>query len=104
MSGAFVKLLEDASGSSIGRVTSAIEAMVAMSLKTHPVRHLTKAEARRRFDMLTRIFEKLRGELRWGLERTLAHMPKYFQAELDGSTWVPDDRACWMPQDGRPIT
>jgi hypothetical protein len=99
MSGAFVKLLEN--DRQLAQVTGAFEAMIARSLETHPMRHVTRAEVKRRFEMCTAIFERLRGQLSWGIARTLDRMPGYFEAELNGSPWSPDERACWMPQDGR---
>lgn len=98
MAGAFTKLLEK--DRQRAQVVGAFEAMIARSLETHPMRHLTHAEVKRRFDMCAGIFERLRGQLGWGIARTLDRMPQYFQAELNGSQWTPDERACWMPEDG----
>jgi hypothetical protein len=102
MSGVFAKLLEN--DRQVAQVTGAFEAMIARSLETHPMRHATHAEVKRRFEICASIFVRLRGELRWGIARTLDRMPAYFEAELDGSAWTPDERASWMPEDGREIT
>jgi len=98
MSGAFAKLVDDERD--LSRVTLAIEAAIARSFETHPMRHMTHAEVKRRFDICARIFERLRGQLGWGVVRALDMMPQYLEAELNGSTWTPDARACWMPKDG----
>lgn len=98
MSGAFANLI--GSELDLARVTLAIEAAIARSFETHPMRHATQAEVKDRFDICARIFERLHGQLGWGLVRTLDLMPRYLKAELDGSTWTPDARACWMPEDG----
>ncbi|TMQ08612.1 MAG: hypothetical protein E6J90_39830 [Deltaproteobacteria bacterium] len=46
------------------------------------------------------IEHQLRGDLGWGLQRVLDHLPHYFRCELDGQPWEPDRRTCWMPEDG----
>jgi hypothetical protein len=98
MAGAFANLIE--SERDLARVTLAIEDAIARSFETHPMRHPTQAEVKRRFDMCARIFERLRGQLGWGLVRTLDLMPLYLDTELNGSIWTPDARACWTPEDG----
>ena len=60
----------------------------------------TMAEIKRRFEICTRIFKELRGDLDWGLQRILDHLPAYLRAELDGMEWEPDTRQCWVPSDG----
>jgi hypothetical protein len=84
----------------VSRATLAIEATIAKSFETHPMRHMTKAEVTRRFDMCASIFEKLVGHERWGLLRALDHLSEYLKAELDGVPWTPDARSCWVPEDG----
>lgn len=98
MGGAFAKLVQE---DQVGAVTVAIERTIEESFVTHPVRHLTRAEITRRFDMCARIFAKLRGELQWGLARIFARLPEYLRAELNGSDWSPDARTIWTPQDGK---
>lgn len=98
MGRAFGQLLEN--DRQRAQVVGAFEAMISSSLETHPMRHLTQAEVKRRFDLCAGIFERLRGQLGWGIARVLDRMPEYFRAELDGVAWTPDPRACWMPNDG----
>lgn len=94
--GTFVKLVEDGK---VGTVTVAFERAITRSFAKHPMRHTTVAEIKRRFEMCAAIFVKLRGELHWGLQRALDKIPEYLDAELSGSAWTPDARACWMPGD-----
>lgn len=102
MAGAFAALLAKGSASGeLGRVTLAFEAMIAKSFETHPMRHMTRAEVKRRFDMCARIFDRLCGDLHWGVTRALDQMPTYLRSELDGVSWTPDKRRCWVPSDGR---
>lgn len=95
---AFAKLLD--SPSQIGRVTSAFEKAIAGSFETHPMRHMTQAEVKRRFDLCAEAFEKLRGQLKWGIARALDAVPGYLRAKLDGREWEPDKRTIWTPGDG----
>lgn len=81
----------------VGRVTVAFERMIEASFTSHPIRHLTQDEIKRRFEMLSKIFRYLRGDLKWSLERIFDKIPTYFGCELDGSVWEPDARLCWMP-------
>ncbi len=95
--GTFARLVEDGQ---VGKVTLAIEEAIEKSFISHPMRHLTSAEVRHRFDMCAAIFVKLRADLKWGIERANAHLSEYLTAELNGTAWTPDERACWMPSDG----
>jgi len=61
---------------------------------------VTNAEVRRRFAICERLFRQLRGDLGWGMQRVIDHLPGYLRCELDGEPWEPDHRTMWMPQDG----
>jgi len=95
--GAFTKLVEQ---NQVGRVTIAFERCIAASLEVHPVRHLTQAEIKRRFEMCSKIFEVLRRDLGWSLDRILDKLPSYLGCELDGVDWKPDARTLWTPASG----
>ena len=77
----------------------AIEHTVTRSFELDGSR-ITAAEVRRRFEICERLFRQLRGDLGWGLQRVLDHLPHYLRCELDGQPWEPDRRTCWMPGDG----
>ena len=77
----------------------AIEHIVTRSLEVDGSR-ITAVEVRRRFQICERLFRQLHGDLRWGLQRVLDHLPHYLRCELDGHAWEPDRRTCWMPGDG----
>ncbi len=77
----------------------AIEHVVIRSFETDGSR-LTAAEVRRRFQICERLFRQLCGDLGWGLQRAIDHLPYYLRCELDGQPWEPDPRTCWMPEDG----
>jgi hypothetical protein len=96
--GAYVRLLGE--DPALVRVLKAVEGYVELSFATHRVQQITRAEIVRRIDICESIFEKLRGDLGWGIARILDRMPDYLKAELDGVAWTPDERACWMPGDG----
>ena len=95
--GVFAKLVEEGQ---VAKVTLGFEEAITLSFVKHPMRHMTKAEVDRRFDIAAKIFTKLRGDLKWGIDRVLGHLPEYLNAELAGSDWTPDARSCWMPTDG----
>ena len=96
MAGDFLALLD---GEQLERVLLGIEDVVTRSFATDGAR-LTDAEVRRRFGICERLFRQLRGDLGWGLQRVLDHLPHYLRCELDGQAWEPDRRTCWMPEDG----
>lgn len=84
----------------VGKVTLFFEYCVSESFKTDqvPVRHVTEAEIKRRFEVIARIFEQLRGDLKWSLERIFDLMPRYVRLELDGENWAPEpERRVWIP-------
>lgn len=61
--GVFARLVDE---NHVGKVTMAFEEAITKSFEKHPMRHLTKSEVDRRFDLAAKIFVKLRGELKWG--------------------------------------
>ena len=64
--GTWKTLIED---NLVGRVTLFFERVIGDSMTSHPMRHFTQAEAKRRFNICASIFEKLRGDLKWGIDR-----------------------------------
>jgi hypothetical protein len=94
--GAFLDLV---TAEQVGQVLLGIERAIAGSFREDDAR-MTRSEVRRRFVAATRIFRLLRGDLRWGLRRTLDHLPRYLRCELDGVRWDPDARTVWVPRDG----
>lgn len=95
---AFAKLLD--SPALIGKVTLAFETTIAASFEKHKMRHMTQAEVKRRFDICSTIFEKLRSELKWGVDRIIDQMPYYLDEMLSGRDFTPNARTVWTPGDG----
>lgn len=95
---AFAKLLD--SPALIGKVTLAFENAIAGSFEKHKMRHMTQAEVKRRFEICSEIFEKLRSELAWGIDRIIDQMPHYLDEVLSGRDFVPNARTVWTPGDG----
>ncbi len=83
----------------VGAATVAIERAIARSLREDNAR-VTGDEIRRRFAICERLLRRLRGDLGWGLQRVLDHLPRYLRCELDGVAWEPDARTVWTPGDG----
>lgn len=96
---AFVHLVEK---NMVGVVTLRMTEVVEASFEAHPMRggSIPRSEVKRRFDLCANIFEKLRGDLKWGLERVWGHLPAYLGDELNGVQWLPDARTIWSPGDG----
>ncbi len=94
--GTFLDLMQQ---EQVGAVTVAIERTIARSLRDDNAR-VTGDEIRRRFAICERLVRRLRGDLGWGLQRVLDHLPRYLRCELDGVPWEPDVRTVWTPGDG----
>jgi len=62
---------------------------------------VTVSETKRRFDICAKIFEQLAGDLKWGMNRALDHLPRYLRAELEGQKWTPATREIWTPENVR---
>jgi hypothetical protein len=98
--GVFASLVESGQ---VGRVTLAFEEAIADTFVSHPMRQgvsgITASEVKRRFNLCAEIFVKLKGEMKWSLQRALDHVPIYLKDELNGTDWKPNARTCWMPGD-----
>jgi len=92
---AFLDLVSD---DQVTRVARAVERTITDSFAADGSR-LTTAEIRRRFAICERLIQQLRGDLSWGLQRVLDHLPRYLRCELDGIPWTPDTRKVWVPED-----
>ena len=80
-------------------VATAAERAVVRSFQTRPlpIRGITRTEARRRVKICERIWQVLRHEKKWSLQRACDHLYRYLIDELDGRTWNPDERTIWVP-------
>jgi len=94
--GAFADLV---AGDQVGCVWLAIERAIERSFREDGAR-MTGDEVRRRFSICECLLRRLRGDLGWGLQRALDHLPRYLRCELDGIPWQPDARTVWVPADG----
>jgi hypothetical protein len=103
MSGEFAGLVEDGN---ITKVVIGIEAAVLQSFETDQARtsplllrqvSITHDEVKRRGRICTQLFRELRGDLKWGVDRILDHLPSFLRKELDGIPWQPEARrASWV--------
>lgn len=85
------------SQAALGQVTRGIHNAIAASLLSHPLRHLTKQETKRRFEICVRWFKVLRLEKKFSIDRCVDELPKALVCELDERKYEPHDRAVWMP-------
>lgn len=61
---------------------------------------VTADELKRRVNICLKVYKELRGDLDWGLQRAIDHLPMYLRRSLDGVAWEPDQRKVWAPGDG----
>lgn len=73
--------------------------LVAASFKTHPMRHCTDNEVRRRGTILITWFRILRGEKGWPLDRVLHELRRVLRAELNGETYTPSESVLYRVDD-----
>lgn len=73
--------------------------VIERSFTTHPMRHITDHEIKRRGFILIRWFRILRGEKRWALDRALHEVGRALRAELDGLTYTPSDSVLYRVDD-----
>ena len=85
--------------SQVGTASLAIERAIIRSFAEDQAR-ATGDEVRRRFAICERLLRRLRGDLGWGLQRVLDHLPRYLRCELDHVPWEPETRTVWAPGDG----
>lgn len=83
----------------VGTVTLFFQHCIEQSFQTDRPRmqHITEAEVKRRFEIVARIFEQLRGDLHWSLEKIFELMPQYVRDELSGVPWTPSSSDFWLP-------
>lgn len=84
----------------LGSVTNAIDQSVRMSFRSHPMRHVTSAEIRRRFEICVGFFRESRQTTPpLSIQRCIDEFPKVLRAKLDGRDYVPHRRTLWTPED-----
>lgn len=90
------------SPTAIGTVTTGIQKAVERSLASHPMRHLTRAEVKRRFDLCVKWFKVMRMDHKFSIDRAVSQLGTALRAELDGKPFNPHTKALWRPEDTRP--
>lgn len=83
----------------LGKTTLGIQTAIELSYAQDGAA-ITQWETTQRFKHCEKIFKVLRGDLKWGIDRIIDHLPRYLRAELDGDDWTPDSRQCWIANDG----
>lgn len=97
LSKSFVELV--GSPVNLGKTTLGIQTAIELSF-AQDGSTITQSEVKRRFRVCENIFKQLRGDMKWGIDRIIDHLPRYLRAELDGDAWEPDQRRCWISRDG----
>lgn len=91
-------MASDFGGQNGVRIATAVRHAITLSFEQDNARK-TRAEIRRRVEICWKIVKMLRYDLMWGITRISDHLAQYLRAELDGDTWEPSDRRCWIPSD-----
>lgn len=86
----------------LGTVTTGIQKAVDRSLASHPMRHVTRDEIRRRFGICVKWFKAMRLDYKFSIDRAVAQLGAALRAELDGRSFDPHTRALWRPEEERP--
>ncbi|RTL06443.1 hypothetical protein EKK58_05680 [Candidatus Dependentiae bacterium] len=91
-----VMLMSSATGD-MEKINTAFAGIVTDSFKTHPMRHQTDAEQRRRISILIDYFRIMRGEKKWPLDRALQEVRFALEAKLDGREfeWPPEGQVLY---------
>lgn len=84
----------------LAQLKVAIRDAIHASMVRRQETELTRHELSRRYDICWKIAERLRYDLGWGMVRITDHLPRYLHYELEGVSWEPDGRTCWVPSDG----
>lgn len=88
-------LLELVANDQVPQVLAVFQRSIEESYITHPMRHATKAETKRRFHICLQILEKLRVDYHWSIPRILDHVSPYLRAQLDSVPYIPSNRKSW---------
>lgn len=85
----------------LNQIANGFERAIKKSFESCPPRgRVTANMVQERFKICERWFRELRGDRQWGVTRILDTLPEVLRVELNGGTFQPDDRTCWMPGDG----
>lgn len=82
----------------IGAVTNGIETAIRHSFASHPMRHKTADEVKRRFEICVKWFRVFRTEKKFSIDRSVDQLGRALRAELDGVEYKPHERALWAPE------
>jgi hypothetical protein len=85
----------------LGVLVNGITDAMWSSFKREGIQVASDTEKRRRFTICMDWAVTLRGDLKWGVQRIVGAMPEILKAELSGTKYVPSQRQCWIPADGK---
>lgn len=94
MAGEFVSL---AATGDLQRVADAVTTVVEHSFTTHPMRHVTQAEVKRRTDFVLETFRFYRAERKWSVDKALSHLRHALAAALDTRNFEVRERTLYVP-------
>lgn len=84
------------SSAHFGKLTLSVVASVELSFLDGA--RTTRSEIRRRTNMCWDLVLKLRGDLKWSVEKILDHLTAYLRCELDGIPYNPEkNNGLWKP-------
>lgn len=93
-------LAEAAVNGDVPRIQRAVLAAVDASWTTHPMRHRTRDEAKRRTEICVKWIKRLCEECRWPIDRALSNIRPALVAELNGHEFNPHrSRTLYVPDE-----
>lgn len=82
------------------RAWAAISAVVEDSFTTHPMRHTTRSEVKRRCDFAVDQVRLFLRERKWSLDKALSHLRPELSAHLDTRQLAIRERTLYVPDEG----
>lgn len=98
MAGEFLEAATSGDRALLGRLAKRFAAVIDASFRSDKSR-MTRAEVKRRFEILEGVARKLRGDLGWSWPRILDELPRALRSRLDGIPWEPSTSTIWAPED-----
>jgi hypothetical protein len=91
-------------GELLGRLANGITTAVQKSFADQEGRmrrDIPRIEIVDRFKECVRWARTLRGDLQWGVDRIVGQLDEILRCHLARIDYVPTERKCWMPSDGK---
>lgn len=78
------------------RITQAVQVVITASFRSHPMRHMTKSEVTRRFNVCFEGYRVMRNEMKWSSVRCIDMLQRILEASLNGTDIDFSKRSSWF--------